>query len=183
MRSLLIVFFIVLLLMCILFFPFKTRFMTHLNLLNTKCFYCLKIWRIKLLCGMMYLDSGKFKIENSNNILSKEVDQYFALKLASEILSRLDVKKIEVFFTGGFVDDSYLSAIVCGTVSSIIYSIYGYLSQKYEDIKMYEDVKTTFDESNFEVTFDAVVSVSLFQIFVSIFKAGLLKKKFKEELK
>ena len=68
-------------------------------------------------------------------------------------------------------------------MSSIIYSIYGYLSQKYEDIKMYEDVKTTFDESNFEVTFDAVVSVSLFQIFVSIFKAGLLKKKFKEELK
>ena len=66
----------------------------------------------------------------------------------------------------------------------IIYnSIYGFLSQKYEDIKMYEDVKTTFNESNFEVTFDAVVSVSLFQIFVSIFKAGLLKKKFKEELK
>ena len=182
MRNLLIVFFVVLLLLLITFFPFKTRFMTHFNIINLKGYYCLKIWRIKLLCGMIFIQNGDLQISNSDNILSSNANSLFIKEMAKQILSRLNVKKVEVFFTGGFVDDSYLSAMMCGSVSSIIQSLYSYLSQKYKDVKMYEDIQPTFNQTNLEITMDFVVSVSLFQIFLSILKANKLKKELKEDL-
>lgn len=129
-----------------------------------------------MFCGMLYMDSGKIKMENEKSVFYQNVDRNFLIKFLVEVLSRLDVNKIEIFFTGGFVDDSYLSAIMCGTVSSMVQSLYSVLSQKYENVRMIEDVKPTFNESNLELTVECVVSVSLFEILVSVIKANSLKK-------
>ena len=128
------------------------------------------------------MQNGSLQITNSDNVLSSNANSSFIKEMAKQIISRLNVKKVEVFFTGGFVDDSYLSAMMCGSVSSVIQSIYSYLSQNYKDVKMYEDIQPTFNQTNLELTMDFVVSLSLFQIFLSILKANKMKRSLREEL-
>ena len=173
MKSLLIVFFILIFILLIMFFPFKVRVAMHINLLEYKAFYCFKIWRLKFLCGKAELESGKISVQNSNNMFSKDIDADFAKWMAKDIISRLDVKKMEIFFTGGFEEDSYASALVCGTVTSLVRAGYSVLSQQYEDVRLYEDIVPTFAESNLELTFDAAVSISIFQAIVSLIKTKI----------
>ncbi len=177
MKSMLIVFFILVFILMILTFPFKVRMMLHANLIELKSFYCFKFWRLKFLCGMAKLDEqGKVEVKNSNNLFDGDINKVFAKNMAKELLDRLDVKKMELFFTGGFVEDSYVSALVCGGVTSAVRTFYGYLSERYENVKMYEEVTPTFHETNLELTFDVVVSVSFMHIFLSIIKANKTKK-------
>ena len=173
MKSLLIVFFIVVFLMMIIFFPFKARVAMHINLLEYKAFYCFKIWRMKFLCGMAEIESGSFVVQNANNMFAKEIDKDFAKAMIKEMLARLNIKKMEIFFTGGFEENSYASALVCGSVTSIVRLAYSVLSQQYEDVRLYEDIVPTFSESNLELTFDLVVSLSLFQLMMSLLKSKI----------
>lgn len=182
MKSILIVFFIVVLIMLIMFFPFKVRMMSHTNLIELNCFYCFKLWRLKFLCGMAKLDKkGEIEVENSNNLFDGDIDKLFAKKLVIVLMEKINVKKIELFFSGGFVEDSYTSALVCGGVTSIVKSLYGYFSQRYDNVKMYEEITPTFHETNLELTFDIVISVSIAQVLSSVFKANKQKNKILEE--
>ncbi len=126
-------------------------------------------------------ENGEFKITNANNVLKGEYNKPFVKNLAKEIIARLDIKKIEIFFTGGFVDDSFSSAMLCGTISSSVRALYSYLSQKYDDVKLYEDINPTYNESNLELTFDIVVSVSLIKLVGAVLKSNSKSKK--EEIK
>lgn len=178
MKSMLIVFFIALLLLCVVLFPFKIRVLAHFNLLSLKGYYSLKIWRFKILCGKIEQgENGELQVTNANNILKGDFNNPFVKKLSKEILDKIDVKKFEIFFTGGFVNDSYSSAIMCGTMSSVIRSIYGYLSLMYEDVELYEDINPTYNESNLEFTVSGVFSVSLFKLFVAVIGANIKSKK------
>ena len=69
---------------------------------------------------------------------------------------------------------------MCGGVSSVVYSLYGYLSQQYENVKLYEDIVPTFSENNLELTFDAVMAVSLFKIMKSLIITKLKTNRFEE---
>ncbi len=178
MKSMLIVFFIAVLLLMIILFPFKVRLMTHFNVLSFKGYYSFKIWRFKLLCGKIERDdNGEFKITNANNILKGDLSNPFIKSLSKEILDRIELKKIEIFFSGGFINDSFSSAMMCGTISSAIKSIYGYLSLMYEDVKLYEDINPTYDENNLELTFSGMISISLFKLFTSVIGAVIKTKK------
>ena len=173
MREVLIVFFIVVIVIMAMAFPFKTRILTHINFLKTKGYYNLKVMRIKLLTGRFFIDeSDGFMIENSVDILSENYNKPFVKSLIKELLARLDVKKVEAYYTGGFKEDSYLSALIGGAVSSVLKTVYSYFSERYENVKLYEDVDVTFFYNNLEFTFDIVVSISLFEILKSIIKAN-----------
>ena len=180
MRNLLIVFLIICIIFLIIFFPFKTRVMGHVNLLEMKCYYSVKSWIIKLLCGKIIVDNGKIKMTNDDTILTGDVDKLFVKKMVGEIMSKLDIKKIEIFFTGGFKENSFSSAIICGSILSIVETLYGNLSLSFDNIKMYKDIKPTFDEDNLELTIDIVVSMSLIKILNCFLKVGKKTKKLKE---
>lgn len=180
MRNLLIVFLVLSLVILVLVFPFKTRMMGHVNLFEMKCYYSVKSWIIKLLCGKIEVENGKLQMLNEETLLSGSYDNEYVKKVFSELLSRLDVKKVEIFFTGGFKENSYYSAIMCGTIVSLVESLYGYLSLKFDDVKMYKDIKPTFDENNLELTLDIVVSFSIFGIAKSLLSANKEYKKLKE---
>lgn len=180
MRDLLIVFFIICFFFLIIIFPFKTRLMGHLNLIDLKCFYSLKVWVIKLLCGSIVFEHGKFEVTKEDTIFSKAYDNEYVKIVAREVVSDVDVKKLEVFFDGGFKDNSFSSAIVCGSVISMVESLFAYLSLKYENVKMYKNIQPTFDENNLELTVDIVVSISLWRIVRCLLVAGKKNKKLKE---
>ena len=184
MKELLIVFFIINVIIMAMAFPFKTRMMFHTNLLNAKGFYSFKIMKIRLLTGRFYIDKGEgFTIENSVDIFSGNINKPFVKNLIKEMGKKVDIKKVELFFTGGFKEDSYSSAIMCGFVSSAVQTIYSMIYEKFEDVKLYEDVNVTFDEDNVDLTFDIVIKISLIAILKSIFKANKLTKQEVEKWK
>lgn len=180
MKSILIVFFIVTLLFLLLIFPFKIRFMTHFNFLKLKGFYSVKILNIKLLSGMIYRKNGEIKVENSADMFSGNMSKPFMKKLIGELFNKLDVKKVEIFFTGGFAENSFSSAIMCGSVTSFVQTLYSILSQKYLNVKLYEDIAPTFKKDSLELTLDIVLSLNIFNIITSIIKSNFANNKFKE---
>lgn len=180
MKSVLIVFFAVLLFLLIIILPFKVRLMAHFNLLELKGYYCFKILFIKFLNGRIIEKDGELVMENSVNVMDKSNNKEFMKQLSSEIISTIDVKKVEMFFTGGLVDNSFSSAILCGSVSSFVETIYSYFSQKYDCVKLYKDIVPTFNQDNLELTFDIVLGLSLFGIAKSLIQAHIKTKKIKE---
>lgn len=177
MKSILIVFFVLMFFVLVLIIPFKSRMMSHFNFLEMKGFYSIKIWRIRILCGKIYINqNGEIEADNLTNLMSSNYNKSFVKGLSKELISKLDVKKIEMYFTGGFVNNSFSSAMVCGSVSSIVQTMFSVLSQKYKNVKLFEDIIPTFNEDNFEITFDVVLSISIFQIILSILKANKFKE-------
>ena len=178
----LIVFFIVSFVIMILSFPFKTRLMCHINLLEMMGFYSLKIMRLKLLSGKIYTNElQEFMVENSVDLITSSYNKPFVKALTKELFEKIDVKKIEMYFTGGFIEDSSSSALMCGAITSFVQTAYSYLSMTYENVKLYEDVEPTFDDNNLEVTFDGVVAISFINIMISIVKAAINKKHYKNK--
>lgn len=155
--------------------------MGHFNLIELIGFYSLKVMKFKLLNGKMYYKNGKLYIQNSVNIIQEKLSKEFSQALTNEIKSKIEVKKVEIFFSGGIAENSFSSAIICGGVSSAIQSIYSYLSQTYYNVKLYEDVDTKFGEDNMELTFDFVVTISLILILISIIKAINNKREYVNE--
>ena len=154
----LIVFFIVCFVVMILSFPFKTRLMCHINILEMVGFYSLKIMKIKLLSGKIYTNElQEFMVENSVDLITEAYNKPFMRALTKEFVQKIDVKKLEIYFTGGFAEDSSSSALICGTVSSVVQTIYSYLIMSYDNVKLYEDVEPTFGDDNLEITVDGVV--------------------------
>lgn len=182
MKSMLIVFFVILLIFFILIFPFKIRLMGHLDLVKMKGFYCFKVLGIKFLNGRIYMENGEIKAENSINFMDGKINKDYMVKLSQEIISRIDVKKTELYFTGGTLESSFSSAIMCGSISSFVETLYSILSLKFDNVKLYSDIKPTFNENNFELTFDVAIAISLLKILISIFSA-LIKLKQKKESK
>lgn len=180
MRNLLIVFFIICFILMIFAFPFKTRIMGHINLLEMKCYYSVKAWLLKLLCGKIIVENSKVKMTNENTLFSNSYNEEFMKLLTKEILSKINVKKVEIFFTGGFKENSFSSAIICGTILMIVQTFFGYLSLTEENVKIYEDINPTFNENNLELTVDIVVSISIFGLIKCIFRADKRNKKLKE---
>ena len=178
--ELLIVFFVLVLIMLVMVFPFKVRFMAHFNLLKMKGFYSIKILFFKILCGMVYTANGKIYVSNIADAITPRYTSPFMKIFVRDLIKRLNVKKIEIFFTGGFAGDSFSSALLCGSVTSFVQTFYSYLTQRYEDVKLYEDVAPTFNKDNLEATIDMVVSISLIQILISVFKTALKTRKAKE---
>ena len=74
-----------------------------------KCYYSLKAWIFKLLSGKLVFENGKFEIFNEETILSKSYNKDFAKLLGKEVLTTIDIKKLEVFFVGGFKENSFSS--------------------------------------------------------------------------
>ena len=181
MKTMLIVFFIISLIVLLFVFPFKLRLMGHINLIEKKGYYSFKAWRIKLICGMIWYDEieKKLKIKNVNNIIKNKYKDEELKLFTLNILKTIDVKKVELFFSGGFNNNSFSSAMVCGGARLIVDCIYSFLSQNYDDVKLFEDIVPTFNNDSFELTFDFVASISIYQIIWSSIKSKIkvLKEK------
>ena len=169
MKELLIVFFVLSLVLLILIFPFKSRLMCHFDLVDKKGFYSFKAWRIKILCGRIYLDENdELKIENKQNAIKDRYKDAYMKRFALNILKNLEVKKVELFFKGGIKKDSFSSAMLCGGVKSLVNIIYANLSQKFENVRLFEDISPVFSEDYFELTFDFVAVFSILQIICAL---------------
>lgn len=180
MKTVLIVFFIGSLFTLILVYPFKIRFMFHFDLFDFRGFYSVKILGIKLLSGMMYRKDGKIEVLNSADVFSGNMSKPFVKRLMAELLKKLNINKVEIFFVGGVKGNSFSSAMICGGVSSVVQTLYSVLSQKYYSVRLYQDVSAAYGKDKLELTFDIVTSISILSIIISIIKANFANNKVKE---
>ena len=165
----------------ILVFPFKTRLMGHFNLVEMIGFYSIKVMKIKLVYGKISFNDGEIVVQNSVNIINKKLNKNFLKQLYIKILRRIEVEKVEIFFTGGIAENSFSSAMICGGVSSLTKSVYSYLSQKYFGVKLYEDIDTNFNKNGMELTFDIVISISFLSLIIAMIDALKMVKETKNE--
>jgi hypothetical protein len=154
--------------------------MGHINFIDLKCYYSLKAWLVKLLCGKIEFVDGKIEVKNEESLISKNYQNEYLKFVGKEMLAEIDIKKLEVFFTGGFKEDSFSSAIMCGSVISFVETLFAYLSLKYDGVKMFKDIEPTFENNNLELTLDVVVSISLWRIVSCFLRAGKRVEKLKE---
>ena len=179
MKFTLIVFFILTFTFLVLYFPFKTRIMGHFDFVELIGFYSLKIMKLRLVNGKVYTYDGKIKSDSSVSALGRNMCKEKKSILVKKILSEIDIKKLEIYFSSGVAENAFASAMICGLFNLIIKSSYGYLSNSYIDIKLYEDVDAKFGSDNFKITFDIVISISFIKLILALIYAN---KKFKEEL-
>ena len=66
--------------------------------------------------------------------------------------------------------------MICGVARVFVDVLYSFLSQKYEDVKLFEDIKPIFENDKFELTSDFVAEISVAEIFISFAKAKFKNK-------
>lgn len=173
MKNIFIVFFIVNLILLILSFPIKIKLIGHFNFVKMIGLYSLKTFGIKLLNGKIYYDNGNFIFNNSVNLIKNRFKDSYSKELTIDLIKKINIKKIEIFFNGGVADDSFASAIICGSVSSSIKSLYSYLSQNYFGIKLYEDIDAKFGKNELELNFNMILGISLVTMVILLLKTKI----------
>ena len=93
MKWIILVVFILLLIFLLLCIPFNVAFGAHLNVVENKGFYSLKVLFIKILCGRMRIREGKLEFENNNDLLfTANSNEDFINKIFINILKVIKVK-------------------------------------------------------------------------------------------
>ena len=174
MQTMLIVFF-VWLLFCIIFFPFKSRIMAHFDFVEVRSFYCVKVWRLKLLCGEVFYRNLKVNVNNTKNIFKKSYKKKNFKHFTKNIFKEIKLTKMEMYFVGGSQTNAMTSAMLCGAVKSVIESFYSFLNARYCGVILYEDVDPLFTQNGFEITVDSVFQISIFQIFIAWIRSFKMK--------
>ena len=137
--------------------------------------------KIKIVNGKIEFVNGDLVVNNSVNLINIKFEKNFSKKVFKQLTDKIEIKKLEIYFSGGVADNSFASAMICGSINSLIKSVFGVLSQKYYSIKLYEDVDARFANNDFEITFDFVASVTILSLIVSIIKALGEKKEVESE--
>lgn len=173
MKIVLLVF--VFLLICfILFVPIKIKCGAHLNLVKNKGFYCIKVAFVKLLCGRLQISSGKLEFENNNDLLFKSnKDEKYLNKIIINVLKKISIKEIELFVEFGSKNNAAATALVCGGMHSVFSAFFAVLKCRYENMYQFLDVDTNYNRDAFETTFSSVLSISLFEVLISLLKAKI----------
>lgn len=127
-----------------------------------------------MLCGRIFVDrNGKIKIENTQNAIKDRYKDEFSQKLFLKIMSEIDVKKVEIYVSSGFKNNSFSSAMLSSIFDITVKMIYAYLSQKYDLVDLYNDVEPSFSQNKFELTFDFVCNISICRIIKSLIKSKI----------
>ncbi len=174
MKLIMLVVFIFLLIFLFLIIPFKVKFGAHLNVIENKGFYSLKVAFIKLLCGRMRVSDGKLEFENNNDLLFKNnSDEEYLNKVFTKILSKINVSNMELFIQFGNKYNAANTAIVCGSFQSIFCTIYVMLKTRYKGMYQFLDIDPNYNKDAFEITINAGFTISVLKVIQCLIKAKL----------
>ena len=178
MRIFLVVFFIVLLLLVLMALPLTVNLKVHVNFVNLKCLYSIKVLGIKLLCGTTYIEDSRLIIQNTHNkikIPEGKMDEQ--MMIMKHIIKKISVDKLNLFFTGGIKDDAYYTAMLCGYVYSISSALIAKLITKHNCINIYQDIDPVYNQDALDLTLKCLIQISILNVLSAVISA---KKQYKE---
>lgn len=177
MKIYLVVFLCVLLLFVLLAYPIKAVAKVHINAINLKAFYSIKVLFIKLLCGTTYIEDNRLIIQNSHNFLYNMKDTKKQMVITKNIVKRISVSKLQIYFCGGIKNNAYQTAIICGYAHGISSALISYLITKNNYINIYQDIDPQYNKDALDLTLKCVLEISLLDVFAALIDS---KAKYKE---
>lgn len=181
MKVLILIFFIIQLLICIITYPFKMKGAIHINVLENIGFAVIKVFNIRLFSGRFKMSQdGHLSMEkekkNKKKKKNKTLLQHYFISLAKKV----DVKKAELFFNGGREDDACFVSLVSGYINVLMSSLFAVLMNKYKTMKTFLSVEPDYNKNRMEITATGVISFCLLDMFLSVVHAFISYLKEKE---
>ncbi len=172
MKATLLIVFIVLFVVLLLVYPFKIKGAFHFNAIEDVGFVVLKVFVIKLVCmRFRFNNKGGLELKKYKKKKKKKKPVTLLGSYFMSLAKKLDVKKIQFFFSSGVPDNAYLVCMVNGAVETISASMFAVLLNKYKHLKIFSDVDPVFNENKLEVTASVVVSFCLLDMLLSVIHA------------
>jgi len=175
---LLLLFFVLLLI-----FPFRLRFLGHINLISNICVYSIKVLFIKILVGRLKISLNKgLEIENQVNNLPDDSNPHFTEILIKCLVKHIEIDRLKLFMGFGIEDNAFASAIVAGSFNAIASAIIGAVLEYNPYAKITRAIVPEYNKNFCEGTIVASFKINLFNIIISLIKAkNIYKLKFKGE--
>lgn len=179
MKTCLIVFFTIILIILLITYPLKIVVKFHINVLTQRAFYSIKFIFVKLLCGTAYIQNKRLIIQNSHNLIYNTQNKEFQTQLLKCILPKIDITKLQIYFSGGIANNAYQTAMICGYMYSITSAIFSYFITKNNFINVFQDIDPQYGKDCLDITTKAIVQFSLLDVIIAMLGAT---KKYKEIL-
>ena len=154
----------VLLLFVLLAYPIKAVAKVHINLVNLKAFYSIKVLFIKLLCGTTYIEENRLIIQNSHNLLYNMKDTQKQMVIIKNIVKRISVSKLQIYFSGGIKNNAYQTAMLCGYAHAITSALFGFLITKNNYINIFQDIDPQYNKDALDITLKCILEISMLDV-------------------
>ena len=160
-------FFIVLMVM-----PLNIILKTALNVDDNVLLISIFLWKIKLKTIKLTIQENKIfvittkkKEEIKLTVSDKQI--YFVEQLVNNIKDKIQPRKVCVYAKVG-VHDAKNTAIVCGTLCSVVKILFCYLKNKKPTCSMYEQIYPCFNQNICIICGYLSLTISLFDILYSL---------------
>ena len=183
MREMLLEIFVLLFVVALILYPFKIKAVMHVNVFEDLAFLAVKVFDFKLFCARFTITKeGKLDIDKFKKKKKKKKDPLLLYSYFTCLAKLLNIKKFELYFTSGFKNNAYHSAMLCGYVNVFSSIVCGLLLNKYKHIKIYSDIGADFENNRLELSGMVVVCFSLLDMLISVICAYkcYFQKKLKE---
>ena len=165
----------------LLIFPFRLRFLGHLNLINNICIYSIKVLFIKILVGRLKLTiNNGIEIENQVNNIPDNKSPHFTNILVKCIVKKIEIDKLKIFMGFGIEDNAFASAMVAGSFNAVASVLIGVVLEYNPYAKITRAIVPEYNKNFCEATIVTSFKISLLSIIISYFKAkNIYKLKYK----
>lgn len=165
MRWIIIVLLIFVAIILILKYPVPIKIKIFINLYDMKAYYSIKVAWIKLLCGKTEIDEKQLSVQNTNDILAKIDDKKRKQEglFVNEILKKIQIGKLEMYFNFGISTAQDISAIICGLTSIVMGMISAKAINKNKTAKVLQNV-TLENQDILEATIYSTLTISVDEI-------------------
>ena len=178
MKTCLVFLLCLLLLLVLIVLPFSVNINMHLNIIEQKCFYSIKLLFIKLLCGKTYIDDSRLIIQNTNNLIyNNQKDANKQITQIKSIAKKITISQVDIFFSAGVKDNAYATAMLCGYTYAISSALVAVLISKNPYINIFQDVDPNYNKDALDITLKCQIQISILKIIFALISAN---KKLKE---
>ncbi len=168
MKTALIIIVCFFILYLLLAYPFSIKLKFHGDVLKMVCFYSLKVWLIKLLCGRAAIENSTLVVQNTNNMLySASKDQQKQQQFLMAVAKKIEISRAEIYFTGGVDGDAFASALLCGSVQVASSAIISILITENPLVNIYQDIDINFKCDSLEISLDCKLNLSILDIILA----------------
>ena len=168
MKICLVIFLCVLLFFILLAYPIKAVAKIHINLVDLKAFYSIKVLFVKLLCGTTYIEDNQLIIQNTHNLFPPMKEPKKQLLIIENILKRISIDTCHLYFCGGIKDNAYQTAMVCGYIQAITVALFCVLITKNNCINIFQDIDPQYNKDALDVTVKCVIEISILDVLAAL---------------
>lgn len=156
----------------ILFLNLKFKVLFLVTTENQSLYYTLNHRFLNLMQGkVLVLGNREISvIVKKNVLLSKSTSEQFSKAFAIELLSRIKLKRLDVYIDTGFVSDAFVSAMIAGGTTGLAGVVKSYLSWSQTETRVF--VSHGFKTKNYSLAVDLNIKISAIKIITSVLSAN-----------